>query len=216
MTAALKFESFAGLRAGAEPPAPRPKPAGIDPAEHARALARTAAEARAAGYEAGVADALARGETELRLALGAIAEALSDRGVTGTEARTAAARALAPVMAAVIRALAPTLAESGLPGTVVGRLGAILERAPTARPVIGLAPALAGSVAEALAAAGIPEARFEIRPDPDCPGLEVRIGWAEGIDRIDAAAAAAETLAAVERHLAGPGAEASAPVRATG
>lgn len=201
MTAALKLESFAGGRAAA-PAAPTPKPAGIDPAEHARAVARAAAEARAAGYEAGVADALARSETELRLALGAIAEALSDRAVTAAEARAAAARALAPVLEAVIRALAPTLAAAGLPGAVAARVAAILDRAPTSCPQIGLAPALAGPVAEALAASGIAEGRYAIRPDPDCPGLEVRIGWAEGIDRIDAAAAAAETLAAVERHLA--------------
>ncbi|GIX15505.1 MAG: hypothetical protein KatS3mg118_3464 [Paracoccaceae bacterium] len=209
MGAALRLESFTDPREVRREEAPA-RPAGIDPAEHARALARAAAEARAAGYEAGVADALARAESEQRLVLGAIAEALADRELTAAEARAAALRAVAPVMAAVIRALAPRLAQAGLPDLVADRLTEILERAPQSCPEIRLAPAMEGPVAEALAAAGIPPRRREIRPDPGCAPLEVRIGWAEGIDRIDAAAAAQEVLAAVERHLtaqpAGPAA----------
>lgn len=207
--AAVTLESFAQPARQAS----SARPAGIDPAEHARALSRAAAEAHARGYEEGAAAALAAREAELELLLAGIAETLADRAVTGREARAAAERALEPLLLAVIRAIAPELARAGLPGEIAARLGQIVAAAPESCIRIDLAPEMAGPVHTALSGAGVPEGRVEIRPDPGCPALEARIGWADGIDRIAPGTAAGEVLASLARAFGDAPAD---PARAAG
>lgn len=170
---------------------------GIDPAEHAKAVARAAAEAHARGYEEGAAAALAQSETETTLLLARIAEAVADFAMTGHAARAAAERALGPLLAASLAALAPSLARTALPGEIAARLIAILARAPDPRLRLTLHPEMVAPVETALRAGGIALDRVAFESRADCPALTARLGWADGFDEIDPAAAAAELCTAL-------------------
>lgn len=197
------LESFGSDDAQAD----RAKPPGIAPADHARAVAKAAAEGHARGYEEGAAAALAQAESDLAMLLGHLCEILSDQAVTGRAARAAAERALAPLVAACLTAIAPGLAQSSLAGAVLDHLATILARAPASRIRIYLNPQMLGSLEEAFAARGLDAGQVDLLPDPDCPLVTARIGWAEGYDEVSPGAAA-EALAERLAPLLAVGAEA--------
>lgn len=188
---ALRLESFDPA------PAAAPAPARPARAELEREIARARSEGHARGFEEGAAAALAREEAETRALLAGLAEHLADRALTERAARSALERRIGPLLAALLGALAPALAERGLGPLIEARIRAILARMPDARPVLRVPPARVEELRALLGGEGIGAPALRILADPDLSGLSCEIDWADGIDAIDPGAAAAEVTAAL-------------------
>lgn len=168
---------------------------GIAPAEHARALARATAEAHARGYEEGAAAALAQAESDLATLLADLRETLSDQAVTGIAARAAAEKALEPVLAACMTAVAPSLVRRGFSETVLEHLQDILSRAPASRVRLHLHPDVIAPLRQLFGTHGIDEACVDLTADPGSDAFSARIGWADGFDEVSPSTAAMELTA---------------------
>lgn len=206
---ALRLESFDPAPAAAPAPA-RPARADLE-----REIARARSEGHARGFEEGAAAALAREEAETRALLAGLSEHLADRALTERAARSALERRIGPLLAAILGAVAPALAERGLAPLIEARVRAILARVPDAQPVLRVPPARVEELRALLGEEGFGAAPPRILADPGLSGLACEIDWADGIDAIDPGAAAAEVTAALG-DLLGAGADATPRVAAGG
>lgn len=174
-----------------------------DPAKE-KAAAETALRAAAreegygAGYIAGQAAATeAHAEEQARLSA-AFIEAISDGQLTNEAARRAVLAGVGPLVAKLFSALAPALAELGLPGEIASRAEAALRATPTVKPRIRCAPEVAPVVEALLATRGIAGG---VEAAPELLPREAEVAWAQGFDRIDLDGCIAEIRAAIATHL---------------
>jgi hypothetical protein len=186
---AFRLESFAPVVAAKAQADPEP--------DRVRAAARE--EGYEAGYVAGQAAATeAHAEDQSKLTA-ALVEALADGHMTNEAARRAVLAEVAPLVAKLFGALAPTLADLALPDEIARRVEAALRAVPSARPRIRCAPEVVPTVEATLArfgsAAGAVEAGHDLLP------REAEVAWAQGFDRIDLDAAIAEIRGALAAHL---------------
>ncbi len=147
-----------------------------------RQLARAWAEGHATGAREG-AEASAAAHAESQDVLRAeLVEVLRDQQIHRREAQAAVLRGVAPAVTAVVRRLAPRLAETGL----AEHLGAALDEAFGARPepvpVIRCAAESAQGLELALAGRS---GHFRVETDPRLTPLEAELHWQDGFDAID-------------------------------
>ena len=125
-------------------------------------------------------------------------EALADARVTNEAARRHVAESAAPMLEALVEAIAPTLADAGL-GTEIARLvERALLHAPAARPRLRLAPEVCDRIEAALRERGL---AATIEEAPELMAREVQIFWDQGYDHLDLDACIAQVRACIASHL---------------
>ncbi|MEO0387180.1 MAG: hypothetical protein AAF281_06570 [Pseudomonadota bacterium] len=151
-----------------------------------RELARRIAEAYREGHGKGFAqgaEASAREHAEAQDQLRAqFVEALRDAQLTQSLAQREVIASLLPILEALTRALAPTLADAGFLAALEDRLRAALNTRPDPAPRVHCAPELEAGVRAALSQFSD---RFELVPDTSLTPLEARLFWEDGFDEID-------------------------------
>lgn len=195
-----RFERAASPHDGERPPEAPDRCEAAAAREAEARLARARGEARAEGYAAGVAEAEARGDAALRLALSEIGERIEDCRLALAERREAVAAAAAEICEALLTGLAPAFARAGLAAEVAAAAAeGLCDRAGAApSPVIRVSPGQVEAVSSALADAGIAAG---ITPDPELGDLGARIDWGDGAEAVDLDAAIAAARTALDRHL---------------
>jgi flagellar biosynthesis/type III secretory pathway protein FliH len=157
----------------------REKAPGVD----IEALVRAAREE---GYNAGFVDGQAAAteahlEDQSRLTSELI-EVLRDAGMTNEAARLHVSASIAPLIEAIAIAIAPSLAEAGLPGEIGRRVRDAIEAAPKAKPRIRCARELAARLGRLLEESDL---AAEIEEAPELLPREAQIFWDEGYDHLD-------------------------------
>ncbi len=175
-----------------EPPAARSAPFDLE-----RALAAARGEGRAEGFEEGVARAEADFNAEMRLLLTEIAERVQDAQMNRAHAREASAAAMHRIASALLTAVAPAFARTGLADEVAKAAEEALRDMPQSDMVVRVSPSQSATVAAALRLAEVP-ARVEA--DPSLSDMRARIDWDDGVDEIDLDTCIARAHAALDDH----------------
>ena len=128
----------------------------------------------------------------------AFIEALADARVTNEAARHHVVESVAPMIEALAGAIAPTLADAGLPGEIARLVERALLHAPAARPRIRLAPELCDRIETALRERGLAATLEEA---PEFLPREVQVFWDQGYDHLDLDACIAHVRACIASHL---------------
>lgn len=174
----------------------------IDPArEKAAAEAAMRAVAREEGYRegylAGQAAAMeAHMEDQARLTA-AFLETFADAQFTNEAARQSVLAAIGPLLAKLFSAVAPSVADLGLPTEIAARIEAALKAAPGATLRIRCAPEVAPVVKGLLASRKL---SGEVETAPELLPREAEVAWAQGFDRIDLDGCIADIRAAIDAH----------------
>ena len=136
------------------------------------------AEGFAAGAEAS-ADEHSAAQDQLRIQF---VEALKDAELSHAEARHDVLRAIYPTIEALIKRMAPVLAEGSAHLEIMEHIERALEHAPAGELVVVCAPDLEQGLKVALEnrAVGV-----QVETDASLTPLEARLKWAEGFDHID-------------------------------
>lgn len=184
-----RLETFAPAAAGAA----RPR---RDPV--AERIAAVREEAWHAGFLEGQALATeAHLDDQTRLT-SAFIEALADARVTNEAARHHVVESVAPMIEALVAAIAPTLADAGLPGEIARLVERALLHAPAARPRLRLAPELCDRIEAALRERGLAATLEEA---PELLPREAQIFWDQGYDHLDLDACIAQVRACIASHV---------------
>ena len=207
-TGAITYQNFTA------PPTPARR-AAQDPARHEATLARARGQARAEGFEEGVAQAEARFESALSEQLAAISAALSESTALADEARSRAALDACDALRRFLSAVAPRLASTGAAEAAIDAVALALETAPRMRPDVEVPPEAVEITARAFAREGIACA---VRPNDRLPEGGARIVWRSGFDEIDLRPAIQEALSALgaTRPMAEAEALTQTPIAETG
>lgn len=155
-------------------------------------------EAYHAGFLAGQAMATEACLDDQTRLTSAFIEALADARVTNEAARRHVAESIAPMLEALVDAIAPTLADVGIGGEVARLVERALLHAPSARPRLRLAPELCDTVEAALRERGLAATLEEA---PELMPREAQIFWDQGYDHLDLDACIAQVRACIASHL---------------
>ena len=195
MMSAFRLETFSP---GSGPGRPR-----MDPAERRLEAARE--EAYQAGFLAGQAMATEEFLADEARLTSELVEALADARLTNEAARRHVAASLAPMIAALVAGVSPSLADAGLGAEVARLVEQACLQAPGARPRLRCAPELVGRLRALLTERGL-EATIE--EAPELLPREAQVFWDQGYDHLDLDACLAQIRACVASHLE-PGTESS-------
>jgi len=146
------------------------------------------------GVKSGAEAASRAFEEEKIRTLAPILEALNDMGFTQIEASQAMLKSMRPMVEQLVQTVLPESARLGFGAEVAALLAKAYEKAPTARIVISVAPDAVASIQSLLAPS---KADFSVEPDPALNGLQARVNWQGGYDRIDLDAALKDVRAAI-------------------
>ena len=167
-----------------------------DPAEERIAAARE--DAYKAGFLEGQATAVeAHLDDQSRLTCEFI-EALADARVTNEAARRHVAESVAPMLEALVEAIAPTLADAGLGAEIARLVERALLHAPAARPRLRIAPEICDRIEAALRERGLAATLEEA---PELMPREAQIYWDQGYDHLDLDGCIAHVRACIASHL---------------
>jgi hypothetical protein len=128
----------------------------------------------------------------------AFIEALADARVTNEAARHHVVESVAPMIEALVSAIAPTLADAGLDTEIARLVERALLHAPAARPRLRLAPELCDRIEAALRERGLATTLEEA---PELLPREVQVFWDQGYDHLDLDACIAQVRACIASHL---------------
>ena len=128
----------------------------------------------------------------------AFVEALADARVTNEAARHHVAASVAPMIEALVDAIAPTLADAGLAGEIARLVERALLHAPAARPRLRLAPEICDTIEAALRERGLGATLEEA---PELLPREAQIFWDQGYDHLDLDACIAHVRDCIASHL---------------
>ena len=165
-----------------------------DPVRVETMLARVRGQARAEGFEEGVAQAEARFESAQSDQLAAIAAALAETARLADEARASAAIDACAALRRFLSAIAPRLTATGAAEAAIDSVALALETAPGMRPEVEVPPEAVDVTARAFAREGIACA---VRPNDRLPQGGARVVWRSGFDEIDLRPAIQEALGAL-------------------
>lgn len=175
--------------------APRP-----DPLERRLAAAREAAYSE--GFIAGQVAATEAMLAEDGRLTSELVEALADIRVTNEAARRHVAASLAPMLEAVVSAVTPALAATGLAAEVMRTVERAIAAAPKARPRIRCAPDVMDTLGDRLEARGLAAV---VEAAPELLPREAQVLWEHGFDHIDLDACAERVRACVLAHFRSDG-----------
>lgn len=177
MATTLKFETFST--------APPPIEIGVPAGDVEALLAKARGAARAQGFEEGAAATAAAFDSDRKLVLERIAEAVEDAQFNAEEARRTASAALGPIVDALARGVAPHLARAGLGREIAALVVEATQSCGAATIVVSVAPEMTDAATDAVASTGI---AVEIKADFNLDPLRARVAWSGGHDQIDLAA----------------------------
>lgn len=180
-------------------PAPSAEKAGErPPAIDIEGIVRQAREeAYAAGYVDGQSAATEDHLADQTRLTSDLVEALYDAGMTNEAARLHVCASIAPLVEAVTLAIAPSLADAGLPGEIGRIVREAIESAPKAQPRIRCARELAIPLQRLVDAQ---EISAEIEEAPELLPREAQIFWDQGYDHLDLDTCIARIREVISNH----------------
>ncbi len=128
----------------------------------------------------------------------AFIETLADARVSNEAARHHVVASVAPMIEALVEAVAPTLADAGLAAEIARLVERALLQVPAARPRLRLAPELCDRIEAALRERGLAATLEEA---PELLPREAQIFWDQGYDHLDLDACIAHVRACIASHL---------------
>jgi hypothetical protein len=111
-----------------------------------------------------------------------LVEVLCDAGMTNEAARMHVSSSISPLIEAIAIAIAPSLAEAGLPGEIGRIVREAIECAPKAKPRIRCAHELAVPLQRLIDESDLDA---EIEEAPELLPREAQIFWDQGYDHLD-------------------------------
>lgn len=127
-----------------------------------------------------------------------LVETLADARMTNEAARRHVTATIGPLIAGIVKAIAPTLADAGVAAEILSLVERALSRPGGPRPRVRCAPELAPRIAEALAERGLDA---EVEEAPELMLREAQVFWDQGYDHLDLDACVAQICACIASHI---------------
>ncbi|MEM8569619.1 MAG: hypothetical protein AAGG56_01810 [Pseudomonadota bacterium] len=150
-------------------------------AEIAAMIEQARSEGYSEGYLAGQAEATENHLADQGRLTSQLVEAIGDAGMTNEAARRHVSATVAPLIEAVAKAIAPSLAQSAMVGEIGRIVSDAVESAPDARPLVYCASELIAPLQRLI---DEHELSAQVEEDPGLLPLEAKIFWDQGYDHL--------------------------------
>lgn len=125
-------------------------------------------------------------------------ETLADARLTNEAARRHVTATIGPLIAGIVKAVAPTLADAGIASEIVSLVERALSRAGGPRPRVRCAPELVERIALVLRERGLDA---DVEPASDLLPREAQVFWDQGYDHLDLDACVAQIRSCIASHI---------------